>query len=303
MAPPTANMLARANKAADTAAVDAFLAILYATVLLWGAAWGSFLNVVVYRLPAGLSVVRPASRCPHCETPIAWWQNVPVLGWAFIGGRCWTCKEPVSARYPAVEAVVAGLALAVAVPWISAWANGEVEPAVAIGGLLSEHLLLFALVAIALIDADTFLIPDVLSLPLPLIGVAAAVWIGAPRELSWQQAAIGAAVGGFGSLAVQWGYSAIAGREGLGTGDVKLLAGLGAWLGPAALAPLLLMASLQGLLFAGGQSLLGNSLDQERGVSLRHVALPFGPFLCLAGVQWLLLGRHLQPLLQGLLGG
>lgn len=283
--------------------MDALLAILYATVLLWGAAWGSFLNVVIYRLPAGLSVVRPASRCPHCSTPISWWQNVPVLGWALIGGRCWTCKEPVSARYPAVEAVVAGLALAVAVPWISAWANGEVEPELAIAGLLCEHLLLFVLVAIALIDADTFLIPDVLSLPLPLLGVAVAMWVGAPRELGWQQAAIGAAVGGFGSLAVQWGYSAFAGREGLGTGDVKLLAGLGAWLGPSALPPLLLLASLQGLLFAGGQALIGTQLAEERGVQMRHVALPFGPFLCLAGVQWLLLGRHLQPLLQGLLGG
>ena len=284
--------------------MDVVLASLYFAILLWSAAWGSFLNVVIYRVPAGLSVVRPASRCPHCETPIAWWQNVPVLGWAFIGGRCWTCKAPISMRYPAVEAVVAALGVAVAVPWVAGWAAGELDAQHALAGGLAEQAFVFALVAIAMIDADTFLIPDGLSLPLPLLGIVVAVGLGEPRDLSWQQAAIGAAAGGFGTLAVQWGYSAVTGREGLGTGDVKLLAGLGAWLGPAALPPLLLAASLQGLLFAAGQALLGRDLAGERGVaSMRHVALPFGPFLALAGIEWLLVGRRLAPQLAALLGG
>lgn len=284
--------------------MDPVLLAVYVAILLWSASWGSFLNVVIYRVPAGLSVVSPASRCPHCETPIAWWQNVPVLGWAFIGGRCWTCKAPVSMRYPAVEATVAALGLAVALPWVSAWAAGEVEPGLAATGIVAEQAFVFALVAIAMIDADTFLIPDSLSLPMPILGVVVAVYLGEPRDLSWQQAAIGAAAGGFGTLAVQWGYSAMTGREGLGTGDVKLLAGLGAWLGPAALPPLLLAASLQGLLFAAGQALLGEKLAEERGLaSMRHVALPFGPFLALAGIEWLLVGRRLAPALAGLLGG
>jgi leader peptidase (prepilin peptidase) / N-methyltransferase len=278
--------------------MDLVLATIYVVILLWGGAWGSFLNVVVYRLPAGLSVVRPASRCPSCATPIAWWQNVPVLGWAFIGGRCWTCKTPVSMRYPAVEATMAALALAVARPWVGAWAGGELDPGLAATGALVEQAFVFALVAVALIDADTFMIPDRISLPLPLLGLALAVLVGEPRGVIWQQAAIGAALGGFGALAVQWGYSAISGREGLGTGDVKLLAGLGAWLGPSALAPLLLLASLQGLAFALGQAALGTRLADERGLdSLRHVAMPFGPFLALGGIEWLLLGRQLQPLL------
>lgn len=284
--------------------MEPVLASIYLALLLWSAAWGSFLNVVIYRVPAGLSVVRPASRCPHCETPIAWWQNVPVLGWAFIGGRCWTCKAPVSMRYPAVEATVAALGVAVAMPWVSAWAAGEIDVAVATGGVLAEQAFVFALVAIAMIDADTFMIPDSLSLPMPILGIALALWLGELRAVDWQQAAIGAAAGGFGTLAVQWGYSALTGREGLGTGDVKLLAGLGAWLGPAALPPLLLAASLQGLLFAAGQALLGERLAADRGVaSLRHVALPFGPFLALAGIEWLLVGRGLAPQLAALIGG
>ncbi len=283
--------------------MDAIVAMVYALILVWGAAWGSFLNVVVYRLPAGLSVVRPASRCPSCSTPIAWWQNVPVLGWALIGGRCWTCKAPVSLRYPVVEAVAAGLTLAVSVPWVQAHAGVELDLGPAIAGALCEQALVLTLLAIALIDADTFLIPDVLSLPLPLLGVVVAVFLGEPRAVSWQAAAMGAGIGGFGTLAVQWGYSAMTGREGLGTGDVKLLAGLGAWLGPAALGPVLLLGSLQGLLFAGGMAMVGVRLAEERGVgSLRHVALPFGPFLCLAGIEWLLLGRQWLPQLQRLLG-
>lgn len=279
--------------------------LLVAIVLVWGACWGSFLNVVIYRLPAGMSVARPPSHCPACESPIRPWQNIPLLSWAFLGGRCASCRVAISMRYPAVEAVTAALALAVALPWLTSWLQGDMAPLEAIAGLLLEHALLFSLVAIALIDADTFIVPDSLSLPMPLIGIAVAFWLGDARGVSWQQAAAGALAGGGGLLAVQLGYAALTGREGLGTGDVKLMAGLGAWLGVAGLPLVLLAAALQGLIFAVGLSLVQRQrVVEERGLaSIRHLALPFGPFLALAGLQWLLLHRHLSPLVERWLGG
>ena len=262
--------------------MDELLPFIYAVIIAWGAIWGSFLNVVIYRVPAGLSVVSPPSRCPSCEAPIRWWQNIPVLSFALLGGRCSSCKTPISMRYPAVEAVTAVLALAVAVPWVTAWAHGDLSAETAVAGGLLEHALVFALIAIALIDADTFMIPDTLSLPLPIIGIGAALWLGTARGVDWQSAAAGAALGGFGLLALQWGYAGITGREGLGTGDVKLLAGLGAWCGAAALPIIVFLAAIQGLCFAVFAALTGQSLAAERGLaSLRHVAMPFGPFLVL----------------------
>lgn len=276
----------------------------YVVILAWGAVWGSFLNVVIYRVPAGLSVVSPASRCPSCETPIKWWQNVPVLSFAWLGGRCASCKVPISIRYPSVEAVTAIVALAVAVPWVTAWGRGEVAAEIAVAGILAEHLFVFALISIALIDADTFMIPDSLSLPLPIIGIAIAFLLGDLRGVSWQQAAAGAATGGFGLLAIQWGYAAMTGREGLGTGDVKLLAGLGAWLGLEAMPIVMFLAAVQGLCFAAFAAMVGPSMTEARGLaSMRHVALPFGPFLVLAGLQWLLLNRQIMAVLDPLLGG
>ncbi len=285
--------------------MDPVLTIVYGFVLFWGAAWGSFLNVVVWRVPNGMSVVSPPSHCPKCGHGLAWWQNVPVLGWAWLGGRCHYCKTGISARYPAVEAVTAALALAVAMPWVDGWASGELEPWRAGVGMVAEHAFLFACVAIALIDADTFMIPDALSLPLPLLGIGVALLVGDERGVGWQEAAAAAFIAGGGLLAVQWGYAALTGREGLGTGDVKLLAGLGAWLGLAALPAVLLLASVQGLLFAAGTAAVSRAgLTAERGVvSMRHVALPFGPFLVLGGVEVLLLHRQLGPVVAPWFGG
>jgi leader peptidase (prepilin peptidase)/N-methyltransferase len=277
---------------------------LHGLTLLWGAAWGSFLNVVIYRLPAGRSVVRPGSACPSCGHQIRWYENIPVLSWAALGGRCSACKTPISMRYPAVEAVTAALALATASPWISGLLSGGLPPEVAIGGALAEHVFVFTLVAIALIDADTFLIPDVLSLPLPVLGVGAAVLIGEVRGVDWLEAAAGAGVGGLGLLAVQWGYTLATGREGLGTGDVKLLAGLGAWCGLASLPSLLLLSAVQGLAFAGLMLWTEPNAQAERGgARLAHIAVPYGPFLVIAALQWTLLHQRVAPWLAPWLDG
>jgi leader peptidase (prepilin peptidase) / N-methyltransferase len=255
-------------------------------------------------VPAGLSVVSPPSRCPSCETPIRWWQNIPMLSFALLGGRCGSCKVAISFRYPAVEATTAALALATAMPWVTAWAQGEMQPEHAALGIVAEHVFLFALISIALIDADTFMIPDSLSLPLPLLGIGLAFVLGDARGVSWQQSAAGAAAGGFGLLAVQWGYAALTGREGLGTGDVKLLAGLGAWLGISSLPILIFLAASQGLMFAALAAWIGPSLAGQRGLaSMRYVALPFGPFLVLGGLQWLLLHKQIIAVAGPLLGG
>lgn len=276
-----------------------------AFALLWGGLWGSFLNVVVYRVPAGLSVVHPRSRCPHCLTAITWWQNIPVLSWLLLRGQCFQCKAPISLRYPAVEAVAAALSLAVVLPWLPALLDADLQNWRLWLVILGEQAFVFTWLAIALIDADTFLIPDVMSLPMPLAGVALAAAVGAERGVSWQQAAAGALVAGGGLWLVQWGYGRLTGREGLGFGDVKLLAGMGALLGIQAIGAVILAAAVQGLLFALGYVLVSRGKAvEERGLqSLRHLALPFGPFLVLAAVQWLLGQRALMPLVQAYLDG
>ncbi|MCO4760116.1 MAG: prepilin peptidase [Myxococcales bacterium] len=292
------------------AAMDPLIITVYLFILAWGAVWGSFLNVVIWRVPNGMSVVSPPSHCPKCSHGLSWWQNVPVFGWVWLGGRCHFCKVPISPRYPAVEAVTAVLAVAVAMPWVQGWLSGDLEPWRAGLGMASEHFFVFACISIALIDADTFMIPDPLSLPLPLLGIALAVVLGEERGVLWQEAAAAALVAGGGLLAVQWGYAALTGREGLGTGDVKLLAGLGAWLGLGALPAVLLSASLMGLLFAASSALLSRGSGGTEGMaasrglaSMRHVALPFGPFLVLGGLGVLLLRRQLAPVLAPLFGG
>ena len=280
------------------------LAIAYGFSLLWGALWGSFLNVVVYRVPAGLSVVHPRSRCPNCLAPITWWQNIPVLSYALLGGRCASCKNPISLRYPLVEAVTAALSLAVFAAWFPLLLGDTEEPWRVFAIILAEQAFVFVLLAIALIDADTFTVPDVLSLPLPLLGLGLAFVGGPLRDVDWQQSAAAALVAGGGLLAVQWGYAALTGREGLGTGDVKLLAGIGAFLGLRALPVVLLLGALQGLGFALAYARLSRGAVEARGLqSVRHLAIPFGPFLSLAALQWLLLHRLFDRAVAAWLGG
>lgn len=274
-------------------------AIAAAFALLWGGLWGSFLNVVVYRLPAGLSVVRPRSRCPRCLAPIAARHNIPVLSWVLLRGRCASCQAPISPRYPVVEATVAALSLAVAAPWLPVLLDPGEVPWRVVLAIVGEQTFVFAWVAVALIDADTFLIPDALSLPLPLLGLGIAWLVGDLRGVDPLSAAAGAALAGVGLWLLMWLYAHVTGREGLGLGDVKLLAGIGALLGLTAVPAVLLLAAVQGLLFALGYALMSKGeATRERGLqSIRHLAVPFGPFLAIASIQWLLLHRLLAGLL------
>jgi leader peptidase (prepilin peptidase) / N-methyltransferase len=233
---------------------------------LFGAAIGSFLNVVVWRLPRGESLVRPRSRCPRCETPIRPWHNVPVVSWLALRGRCADCAAPIPARYPLVEAATAALYAGVVA------ATGADRDAIL--GLL----LVSALVPIALIDLDHRRIPNVITGPAALAAVAALAVLN-PGALPGHLLAGALAAGAFFVVA-------LVAPGGMGMGDVKLAGVLGLYLGRA-VAPALFIALLAG-------SAVGVVIATRRGVAAaRKTKVPFGPFLALGGVAGVLVGTQL----------
>ena len=271
--------------------------LLAATAALLGATVGSFLNVVIARVPAGQSVVTPRSRCPGCGHEIAWYDNLPVLSWLLLRARCRGCRKPISIRYPLVE--LAGGAAG----WLALHRHGPAPAA------LAEFTLVALLIALAAIDLDTWLLPHRLTWPLIALGLGAAA-LGVAPSPSLGSAALGAALG-FGSFAVvSMVAEKLLKKEALGFGDVFLLGGLGAWLGAGALLPVVLLASVQGSVVGVALILVGRSQpgpdsvppapaaaggEEEPWVPPRH-ALPFGPFLVAAALEWLWLGDRLAAL-------
>jgi len=231
---------------------------------LCGAVVGSFLNVVVYRLPRNESLVSPGSRCPGCGTAIKPYDNVPVLGWLVLRGRCRTCSAPISARYPTVEALTGALAVAVVLVKHSAHD-------IALG-----LVLIGILIPVALIDLKHRIIPNKITLPAALAAVAIGLATrpsGVPEQLI-----AGAAAGGF-LLAFALAYP-----RGMGMGDVKLALVLGLFLGRS-----VAVALFVGVLSA---TLVGALIIARVGISKgRKQAVPFGPFLALGGVVALLTGN------------
>jgi leader peptidase (prepilin peptidase) / N-methyltransferase len=269
--------------------------VITAWVALAGAAVGSFLNVVIARVPAGESIVHPRSRCPRCGTPIAWYDNLPVISWLLLRARCRSCRAPISWRYPLVELLGAGAAL------LALQRHGP-----SLAGL-AEFAFVAALLALAFIDLDTWLLPNELTWPLIAAGLLAA-WAGAAAAPSLRSALWGAGLG-FGAFAtVSLVGSRVLKRDALGFGDVWLLAGLGAWLGHVALLPVVLLASLQGSVIGIALVLLGRGEPgpgaapapdataapdpDAEWVPPRH-AVPFGPFLAAAALEWLYLADPL----------
>lgn len=258
-------------------------------VLLLGASVGSFLNVVIARLPAGESLLRPRSRCPSCKAPIAWHDNVPILSWILLRARCRACGAPISARYPAVEALGAAAALL-------AFSRHGLYAAAA-----AELAFVAALLALTFIDLDTWLLPHALTWPLLGFGLAMGA-LGLSAAPSFRSSLLGAALG-FGAFALlAWAAEKIAKKEALGFGDVWLLAGLGAWLGAPALLPVVLLASIQGslvgiaLILAGRGDPAPPAAPHEDGwVPPRH-AVPFGPFLAAGAAEWLYLSGPIAAL-------
>lgn len=228
---------------------------------VFGAIVGSFLNVCIERLPHRRSLVFPGSHCPRCGTPIRPYDNIPILSYLWLRGACRACGGRISLRYPLVELL--GMASALACVWMDApWP----QRLVAFGFLC-------ALIVITFIDIDYQIIPDVISLPGIVVGLAASFLPGPPTVT---EALIGAAAGGGFLWIVAEGYFRLTGREGMGGGDVKLLAMMGAFLGWRALPVILFVGSLTG-------TIVGVTLIVARGRDAR-VPIPFGPFLALGAV-------------------
>lgn len=282
-----------------------------------GATIGSFLNVVIARLPEEESIVRPRSRCPKCKRQIAWYDNIPLLSWLILRARCRHCGESIAARYPLVELLMAMLTVAF---WLRFGASWELLLWIPLGG---------ALLAIVFLDIDHWWVPDVITLPAIAV-VAAASFI--PGGISPQHAGLGL-IPAASLLLIGWTFQRVTGREGMGLGDVKLLALIGLAVGPVDALAVLLLASVQGsivglvVVLTGGHQGVGASANNDApeaepepearttgtaGTDESVVeeddwephprAFPFGPFLVLGTLEVILLPHIFGELPQRITG-
>jgi leader peptidase (prepilin peptidase) / N-methyltransferase len=262
----------------------AFLAMIGAYITIVGLCVGSFLNVVISRLPENLSIVRPSSRCPQCKNPIAWYDNLPVVSWLVLRARCRHCKKPIPARYPLVETLTAGVFAAFYVRFGLTWELAAWLPLAA------------ALLAITFLDIDHWWVPDVITYPAMVFAMACSVL---PGRLGIVQAALGLL-----PALLLWGvgfaFEKILGKEGLGFGDVKLLALLGLALGLRETMALLFLGAAQGAVIGSLLLLTGGHEQSKAGAPTPAAladddwvpparAIPFGPFLTLAAFEVVLL--------------
>ncbi len=266
--------------------------------ILLGLLLGSFLNVVIHRLPHMMqrdwreqcawmngntleaeppyNLVIPRSACPSCKHPIAWFENIPVLSWLLLRGRCSECDTPISIRYPLVEVLTGALF------GYAAWRWGVGMQTVLIWGLLAS------LIALSFIDLDTQLLPDSITLPL--------LWVGLLVNLNGvfcplDEAVIGAVAGYLSLWSVYHLFKILTGKEGMGFGDFKLLAALGAWFGWKMILPIVLAASFAGALIGIGMIVFAGR-DRAK-------PMPFGPWLAIGGLVALFWGETLLQLWLG----
>ena len=244
---------------------------------LMGACIGSFLNVVIYRLPLGQSLVTPPSRCPKCGYRLKWYDNIPVFGWLLLAGRCRECKNRISIQYPIVELITA--VLCVIVVWVTP--PGPL--------LVSRLLLLFTLIALFGIDLEHQILPNSITLP----GIVAGLLLSTIAPPGLRDAVIGTVLGGGVLYAIAWAYFLWRREEGLGMGDVKMLAMIGAFLGWKMVLVTLVLSSFSGALIGVGLIAL------QRG-SMK-LALPFGTFLAAGAVAAMLVGAPLADWYAGFL--
>tara|TARA_B110000503_G_scaffold138502_1_gene224812 strand:+ start:264 stop:1124 length:861 start_codon:yes stop_codon:yes gene_type:complete len=268
-------------------------ALLLLIVTLLGLVVGSFLNVVIHRLPimmeqnwrreccefldqpaaddSPISLAIPNSQCPHCKTPIRAWQNIPVLSYLLLRGRCANCQATISLRYPIVEVISGALALAAGLQF-------GFDSAQILGALI----MIWCLITLTGIDIDTQLLPDSITLPL--------LWLGLLFNLNGvftdiQSAVVGAVAGYLTLWTVYWAFKLLTGKEGMGYGDFKLLAALGAWFGWQSLPLIILLSSFVG-------AFIGILLIAAKRQG-REVPMPFGPYLAGAGLLCLFFGDTL----------
>ena len=278
--------------------------LLYLTVIFFSLCIGSFLNVVILRLPkmmqqdwrcqceeflelpdgqrkpeTQITLSSPASTCPSCGHRIRAWENIPVISYLVLGGKCAACKTRISPRYPIIEALTAAFSV------VTVALLGPTESA------LWALLLVWSLVALTMIDFDTQLLPDSITLPLMWLGLVLN-YFGVMTDF---QSAFWGAVAGYLSLwSVYWLFKLVTGKEGMGHGDFKLLAALGAWLGWQLLPAVILLSSVVGAVV--GISLM---VFRQHG---REVPIPFGPYLAAAGLLCLWFGTDIQRWWFGFLG-
>jgi leader peptidase (prepilin peptidase)/N-methyltransferase len=278
--------------------------LLFALVL--GLLVGSFLNVVIYRYPlmmeqdwreqcheflelpppdtkkrhfAVFNLATPGSHCPKCNHAITAVENIPVLSWLVQRGKCRHCQAPISLRYPVIESVTGLLSLLVASHFGFEWVT------------LALLVFTWTLITLTMIDVDRQLLPDDLTLPLLWLGLA----INSMGWLTDLESAVFGAMGGYMTLwCVYWGFKLLTGKEGMGYGDFKLLAALGAWLGWQSLPQIILLSSFVG-------AVVGISMMLLRGQG-RDVPIPFGPYLASAGFLSLLWGEQLNRLFFSFMG-
>jgi leader peptidase (prepilin peptidase) / N-methyltransferase len=226
----------------------------------FGAMVGSFLNVCVYRLPLGKSIVYPPSGCPTCGRELTWYENVPIVSWLALRGRCRTCATPISIRYPLIEALTAAMF------GVAFWYYGP-------GLLLLARLILgCALIVLFAIDLEHHLLPNAITVPGIILGFVFSVF----TDVGWQASLIGLIAGGGILFAIAEIYYRIRHEEGLGMGDVKMLAMIGAFLGWKLMMLTLVLASFSG-------SLIGVLLIATRRGTMKY-ALPFGTFLAIGAL-------------------
>ncbi len=254
-----------------------FILCLYAVLL--GLCLGSFANVCIYRIPQNKSIVHPASSCLHCGAKLRFFDNIPLVSYLLLIGRCRACNGSISMRYPLVEILTAILSLALFVRFGF--------------GLQYIQFMLFAgtLLILSFIDFDHKILPDVLTLPGILAG-----WLASflPGGISWVDSLIGLIAGGGSLYLVAFAYERITGREGLGGGDIKLLAMIGAWMGWVSLPLIVLMSSLSG-------AVIGSIFILSGGKGAR-TQIPFGPFLSMGALFYLFWGREITYWYFGLFG-
>jgi len=233
-------------------------------IFVFGAAVGSFLNVVIYRLPREKSLVRPRSACPACGALIRWFDNIPVLSWLALRGRCRSCDAPISVRYPLVEVAAGAFAV------LALWRWGI--------SLVAAEVVVFAWISLVLglIDLDFQILPDVLTYPSILLGLTAS-WFGGYTW--WLDSVLGAIIGAALPTTVIVLYRLLRGVEGMGWGDVKYLAAIGSVVGLQGCVGVLVVAATLGAAVGIGLILSGRGSGKT--------ALPFGTFLALAVIFWL----------------
>ncbi|MBA2412751.1 MAG: prepilin peptidase [Burkholderiaceae bacterium] len=266
--------------------------LLVTVVAVFSLAIGSFLNVLIHRLPKMMeadwraqcseldgnkvtaagryNLLMPGSHCPQCKTPLRAVDNIPIVSWLALRGKCAHCSTRISARYPVVEALTALLSAVIAWKFGLTWQTALV--------------LIFAwtLIALTFIDADTTLLPDDLTLPLLWLGLLANIFA---TFVPLKDAVIGAAAGYLILWSIYWLFKLTTGKEGMGYGDFKLLAALGAWMGWKSLLPIVLLSSLVGAIIGIALIVLA-----RRG---REIPIPFGPYLAAAGMIVMLSGDRL----------